>query len=157
MRARERGLWPLRLETRAQPSSTMRVIAAPLAVLLLLATVYAVLAVLGRHPNLIFRIFFFEPVNSVYGAGELLLKATPLMLCALGLAPGFRANVWNIGAEGQLTLGRDHQCRNRSLLECDPRSVDAAADGGGRYPRWNGLGSDSRAPCARDSARARSW
>ena len=41
----------------------------------------------------------------VYGVGELLLKATPLMLIALGLAVGFRANVWNIGAEGQLTMG----------------------------------------------------
>ena len=52
-----------------------------------------------------FRVFFIEPVSSLYGVGELLLKATPLMLCALGLALGYRANVWNIGAEGQLTLG----------------------------------------------------
>ena len=43
----------------------------------------------------------------MYGIGELLLKATPLMLCALGLAIGFRANVWNIGAEGQfLSAGK---------------------------------------------------
>ena len=49
--------------------------------------------------------FFIEPVSSLYGVGELLLKATPLMLCALGLALGYRANVWNIGAEGQLTIG----------------------------------------------------
>jgi simple sugar transport system permease protein len=33
------------------------------------------------------------------------LKATPLMLCAIGLAVCFRANVWNIGAEGQLIAG----------------------------------------------------
>jgi simple sugar transport system permease protein len=33
------------------------------------------------------------------------LKASPLMLIAMGLAVGFRANVWNIGAEGQLTIG----------------------------------------------------
>ena len=37
--------------------------------------------------------------------GELLLKASPLMLCAVGLAVGYRANVWNIGAEGQLIMG----------------------------------------------------
>ena len=36
---------------------------------------------------------------------ELLLKASPLCLIGLGLAIGYRANVWNIGAEGQLTLG----------------------------------------------------
>jgi simple sugar transport system permease protein len=34
-----------------------------------------------------------------------LLKATPLALCASGLALCFRANVWNIGAEGQLIAG----------------------------------------------------
>jgi simple sugar transport system permease protein len=49
--------------------------------------------------------FFVQPLNSLYGWGELLLKATPLALCALGLALGFSANVWNIGAEGQLILG----------------------------------------------------
>ncbi|MEZ5450277.1 MAG: hypothetical protein R3E89_15350 [Thiolinea sp.] len=37
--------------------------------------------------------------------GELIIKASPLALIALGLSVGFRANVWNIGAEGQLTLG----------------------------------------------------
>src|SRR6202035_1495281 len=50
-------------------------------------------------------VFFVQPLNSLYGWGELLLKATPLALCGLGLALGFSANVWNIGAEGQLTLG----------------------------------------------------
>ena len=52
-----------------------------------------------------FDAFFIEPVATRYGVGELLLKATPLMLIAIGLAIGYRANVWNIGAEGQLTLG----------------------------------------------------
>jgi simple sugar transport system permease protein len=105
MRAFERGLWPLRLERRALPSVTMRLVAAPLAVLGMLATVYAVLAALGQHPGALFRIFFVAPLDSAYGAGELFLEATPLMLCALGLAPGYRAEVWNIGAEGQLTMG----------------------------------------------------
>ena len=41
----------------------------------------------------------------MYGLGELLSKATPLMPCALGLAIGFRAHDWHLGAEGQLTLG----------------------------------------------------
>lgn len=37
--------------------------------------------------------------------GDTLLRATPLILTGLGLAYGFRANLFNIGAEGQLFLG----------------------------------------------------
>ena len=49
--------------------------------------------------------FFVEPLSSLNGLSEWLLKASPLILIALGLAVGFRANVWNIGAEGQLIVG----------------------------------------------------
>ena len=60
---------------------------------------------MGRNPLEAFHAFFVKPVDSAYGLGELLLKASPLMLIATGLAAGYRANVWNIGAEGQLTMG----------------------------------------------------
>jgi ABC-type uncharacterized transport system permease subunit len=66
---------------------------------------FVLFAALGKNPFEAFRVFFVKPVESLYGVGELLLKASPLMLCAVGLAAGYRANVWNIGAEGQLTLG----------------------------------------------------
>jgi simple sugar transport system permease protein len=59
----------------------------------------------GKDPAAAFDAFFIQPVATRYGIAELLLKATPLMLIATGLALGYRANVWNIGAEGQLTLG----------------------------------------------------
>jgi simple sugar transport system permease protein len=78
---------------------------APLAVLAMLATGFLLFSALGKDPVAFFRVFFVEPVSSLYGLGELLLKATPLMLCALGLIPGYRANIWNIGAEGQFTIG----------------------------------------------------
>ncbi len=101
----DRRQWPVRLEPRAKPSAAMRVASSPLAVLAMLATGFLVFAALGKDPVAAFKVFFVEPVDSVYGIGDLLLKATPLMLCALGLAIGYRANVWNIGAEGQFTLG----------------------------------------------------
>jgi len=101
----DRNTWPLRLERRAKPSSVMRIASSPLAALAMLATGLLVFSALGKDPVAAFRVFFVEPVSSMYGVGELLLKATPLMLCALGLALSYRANVWNIGAEGQLTLG----------------------------------------------------
>jgi simple sugar transport system permease protein len=60
---------------------------------------------LGKDPVEGFKIFFINPVSDTYGVSELFLKATPLMLVAIGLAIGFRANVWNIGAEGQYIMG----------------------------------------------------
>ena len=83
----------------------MRLASSPLAALAMLATIFLTLSVLGKDPVAAFKVFFVEPFGSLYGIGELLLKATPLMICALGLAVGYRANVWNIGAEGQFTMG----------------------------------------------------
>ncbi|MGP6156961.1 MAG: ABC transporter permease [Vulcanimicrobiaceae bacterium] len=60
---------------------------------------------LGKNPLTAFYTFFVAPISGLNGVAELFLKASPLMLIAMGLAVGFRANVWNIGAEGQLTIG----------------------------------------------------
>jgi simple sugar transport system permease protein len=60
---------------------------------------------MDTDPFLAVNAFFIEPVSTIDGVAELLVKATPLILIALGLSLGFKANVWNIGAEGQLTLG----------------------------------------------------
>jgi simple sugar transport system permease protein len=61
--------------------------------------------VMGVEPGKALYAFFVEPLTSKYGWGELGVKATPLVLIAVALSIGFRAGVWNIGAEGQLTLG----------------------------------------------------
>jgi ABC-type uncharacterized transport system permease subunit len=95
----------LRLQARTEPSRRMRVLAPLLAVALTLVGGLVVFSVLGRDPLLGFRVFFLNPLKDEYAIAELLLKATPLMLIAIGLAVGFRANVWNIGAEGQFILG----------------------------------------------------
>jgi len=105
MRSLERMSWPWRLERRVKPSATMRLASSPIAIGAMLVTGFVALRAIGINPVAAFRVFFIEPVSSLYGIGELLLKATPLMLCALGLAPGYRANVWNIGSEGQFTIG----------------------------------------------------
>jgi len=96
---------PWRLEKRAAPSRWMRVAAPLVAAAAMLATGCMIFALLGKEPINALNVFFVQPLSSLYGWGELLLKATPLALCALGLALGFSANVWNIGAEGQLILG----------------------------------------------------
>jgi general nucleoside transport system permease protein len=96
---------PWRLEKRAAPSGWMRIAAPLIAAAAMLVTGLVIFALLGKEPLNALHVFFIEPLTSLYGWGELLLKATPLALCGLGLALGFRANVWNIGAEGQLILG----------------------------------------------------
>ncbi len=60
---------------------------------------------LGYPPLQSLYAFFISPVSDLYGICELTVKAAPLAIIAIGLAMGFRANVWNIGAEGQLTIG----------------------------------------------------
>jgi len=98
-------LWPFRLERRATPSATMRVASPLIAAIAMALTGLVVFLILGQDPLTAFRVFFLTPLGGRYEVGELLLKATPLTLCALGLAIGFKANVWNIGAEGQLIVG----------------------------------------------------
>ena len=60
---------------------------------------------LGKDPVAGLRVFFVTPLETVRAWSEIGLKMTPLLLCALGLAICYRANVWNIGAEGQLVAG----------------------------------------------------
>ncbi len=95
----------LRLEKRPEASQTMSYVSPLIAVALMLVGGLILFAALGKNPVEGFRVFFISPISDLYGLSELLLKATPLMLCAIGLAIGFRANVWNIGAEGQLIVG----------------------------------------------------
>ena len=74
-----------------------------LAVTVLIGTLLFI--ALGKDPVRGLQVFFWEPIKSPYALGELGLKATPLLLIALGLAVCFRSNVWNIGAEGQYIIG----------------------------------------------------
>jgi simple sugar transport system permease protein len=76
-----------------------------IAVALTLVTGIIFSGLVGMNPLDAFHAFFIAPIDDLYGLGELGVKAAPLMLIAVGLAIGFRSNVWNIGAEGQLTAG----------------------------------------------------
>ena len=94
-----------KLQVRPQPSK-LWTFASPLLALVLTVLIGLVLfKLLGKDPVRGLQIFFWEPIKSGYALGELVVKATPLLLIALGLAVSFRSNVWNIGAEGQYILG----------------------------------------------------
>jgi general nucleoside transport system permease protein len=93
------------LEARPQPSRSAVWLAPLAAAAATLVVGFVVFEAFGKDPLAAFNAFFIQPVATRYGVAELLLKSTPLMIIATGLAIGYRANVWNIGAEGQLTLG----------------------------------------------------
>jgi len=94
-----------KLEARAEPSGFWR-IASPLLALVITVVLGVVLFwALGKDPVKGLGVFFWEPIRTGYALGELMVKATPLLLIALGLALCFRSNVWNIGAEGQYVMG----------------------------------------------------
>ena len=95
----------MRFEARPEPSKFWTY-ASPLLALLVTVVIGVLLFVaLGKDPVRGLQVFFWEPVKSPYALGELMVKATPLLIIALGLAVCFRSNVWNIGAEGQFVMG----------------------------------------------------
>ena len=97
--------YSLKLEARPQPSSVWS-FGSPLLALLVTVIIGIIMFVaLGKDPLTGLEMFFWLPIKSGYAMGELLVKATPLLIIALGLAVCFRANVWNIGAEGQYIIG----------------------------------------------------
>ncbi len=94
-----------RLEPRSQASHAMVYLTPFIALFLTVIAGMAMFGILGHPPVKAITTFFIAPLTTGYGVAELFVKATPLIMIAVGLAIGFRANVWNIGAEGQLTLG----------------------------------------------------
>jgi simple sugar transport system permease protein len=95
----------LRLAPRTPPSRALT-LASPLVALALTVVLGAILfRALGQPPGRALALFFIEPLRGADAWSELSVKATPLALIALGLCVCFRANVWNIGAEGQYIAG----------------------------------------------------
>lgn len=95
----------LKLELRAASSRSMAYLSPLLALLLTLLGGALLFLALGKNPLSGLQVFLLAPLSNPAAIAELLLKTTPLVLCALGLAVCYRANVWNIGAEGQLIVG----------------------------------------------------
>ena len=95
----------IKLVRRPEASRTMALLSPLIALALTLLAGIVLFMFMGANPGEALYAFFIEPLTSLYGWGELGVKATPLVLIAMALSIGFRAGVWNIGAEGQLTLG----------------------------------------------------
>ena len=95
----------LKLELRPQDSQLWRFASPLLALAITVVLGIGLFVLLGKDPVRGLQMFFWEPLKSAYALGELMVKATPLLVIALGLAVCYRSNVWNIGAEGQFVIG----------------------------------------------------
>lgn len=95
----------LRLEPRKETSQAMLYATPVMAVVLTILAGMVMFVILGEDPIQAISIIFVEPLFDSFSIAEMVVKATPLILIAIGLSFGFRAGVWNIGAEGQFTIG----------------------------------------------------
>lgn len=93
------------LERRAQPSALMAWCSPLMAVLLTALCGVVLFLAVGKDPWASLKVFFFEPIRDLNGWAEVGMKVAPLLTIAVGLSICFRANVFNIGAEGQLVVG----------------------------------------------------
>jgi general nucleoside transport system permease protein len=113
----------LELEVRPQPSRALALASPLIAIAITCAIGAGLFLALGKPPLAGLYVFFVEPIKSAYAWSELAVKATPLLLIALGLSVCFRSNVWNIGAEGQFILGAI--CAGGVALHADAASPRA--------------------------------
>jgi ABC-type uncharacterized transport system permease subunit len=95
----------LELERRPERSRAMALLSPLIAVALTVAAAAAMLAAYGISPLAGLHVYFVEPLTSAWSLQELLVKASPLVLIAVGLSLCFLSNTWNIGAEGQYIAG----------------------------------------------------
>ncbi len=95
----------LRLEPRPERSRVLLWTTPLLAAGMTIVSAYLLFLIIGVDPLKALGHVIIDPFSNSFSRSELLVKAAPLALIALGLSLGFRANVWNIGAEGQFTLG----------------------------------------------------
>jgi general nucleoside transport system permease protein len=95
----------LELTPRLTVAPWMRAAASVVAFVIAFLIAGLVIWLMGRSPRAAFDVYVLQPLSDPWAIQELIVKATPLALIAIGLSYCFRANLWNIGAEGQYVMG----------------------------------------------------
>ena len=93
------------LEKRAERSNTIALVSPLIAIGMTLVTMSILFAMLGKNPITALGVYFIDPLTDGYSLQEIAVKATPLVMIAIGLSLCYLANAWNIGAEGQFLIG----------------------------------------------------
>jgi ABC-type uncharacterized transport system permease subunit len=95
----------LALERRTERAVVIAVASPLIAIALTLITMAILFAILGKNPIEALGVYFIDPLTDSYSLQEIAVKATPLVMIAIGLSFCYIANIWNIGAEGQFIVG----------------------------------------------------
>ncbi|MBC1237179.1 ABC transporter permease [Nostoc sp. 2RC] len=95
----------IQLEPRAVPSKRWQVLSPAIAILATVILGFILFYALDQPPIAALQTLLISPLTSFYGLSELTVKAAPILLIAVGLSVCFQGKVWNIGAEGQFTIG----------------------------------------------------
>jgi ABC-type uncharacterized transport system permease subunit len=93
------------LERRSERSAVIAIASPLIAIGLTLITMSILFVMLGKNPIAALAVYFLEPLTDLYSLQEIAVKASPLVMIAIGLSLCYLANVWNIGAEGQFLFG----------------------------------------------------
>src|SRR3977135_222723 len=93
------------LEKRAERSNTIALISPLIAIGLTIVTMSILFVILGKNPISALGVYFIDPLTDSYSLQEIAVKASPLVMIAIGLSLCYLANAWNIGAEGQFLVG----------------------------------------------------
>src|SRR5260221_6505347 len=93
------------LEKRAERSNTIALISPLIAIGLTIVTMSILFVILGKNPISALGVYSIDPFTDSYSLQEIAVKASPLVMIAIGLSLCYLANAWNIGAEGQFLVG----------------------------------------------------
>src|SRR5271163_4759798 len=93
------------LERRPERSAVIAIASPLIAIALTIVTFAILFAIIGKNPIAALYVYFIEPLTDSFTLQEIVVKATPLVMIAIGLSLCYIANIWNIGAEGQFIVG----------------------------------------------------
>ena len=96
---------PIKLSKRADMSRKTEILIRVMAIFLSIVCAGLVLAILGLDPLKIFKTIIDGSIGTELRVKQTIVKAIPLTIASLGIIVAFKMNFWNIGAEGQITMG----------------------------------------------------
>src|SRR5260370_40003460 len=92
------------LEKRAERSNMIALVSPLIAIALTIVTMSILFAILGKNPISALGVYFIDPLTDGYSLQELVVKATPLVMIAIGLSLCYLAHAWEIGAGGPVLI-----------------------------------------------------